>query len=275
MTLSAGVNPGLLVLSPAPGGDTAEFPSRRDITGKAPSAKSPAPEQAPGQGGPGGDRARGTRNYQPVSGIGLPTSEGKGTSAAPPTLWGDFQEALADAVKLPSHAVTVTTAPGARGNPRCVSLVAVTHRVDPPKQQPRHTWPGPLKSSKHNMSRKHGSPTLTGGLSLCPREGTLCPCFDGTARSFLKYCRVAAISQRPHRTPGDADTGTRGQSRTPARDSEKLGVPACGWEAVLWGPHGRGVQERSAGATHGVPPPQTHARADESRAVWGAQGTAG
>lgn len=76
MTLSTGVSPGVLVLSPAPGGDTAESPLRRDITGKAPSAQSPAPEQAPGQGGPDGDRARG-------SGIGLPTSKRGKVGARP------------------------------------------------------------------------------------------------------------------------------------------------------------------------------------------------
>lgn len=84
-----------------------------------------------------GDRARGTRNSQHrlVQALGqasarLPQRR-EGTSAAPPTLWGDSRGDLADAIKLLPHSAAVTTAPGGRGNPGCVALPAVPHQVDP------------------------------------------------------------------------------------------------------------------------------------------------
>lgn len=75
----------------------------------------------------------------------------------------------------------------------------------------------------------------------------------------------------PHRTPGHANTGTGGQSRTAARDSEKLGDPAClRLGAVLRGPHGRGARTRRRNTRS--PSPQTHARADEQGSAGGLRG---
>lgn len=71
----------------------------------------------------------------------------------------------------------------------------------------------------------------------------------------------------PHRTPGHANTGTRGQSRT-ARSWETR--PACGWALSCGGRTGV-EQEQRAGATHGVPRLR-RTQGPMSRAVRGGSG---
>lgn len=146
----------------------------------------------------------------------------------------------------------------------------------PPKQQPHHTWPDPLKSSEHNRSRKRGSPTLTGGLSLCPCEAVFTAQLDHFSNTAAWRPSPDAPTA-PQVMPILAPEGSQGQLLGSARcwDSEKLGDLAClrlgGCPAGRLSCGGRmGVeQEPSAGATHGVPPPQTHARADEQGSAGG------
>lgn len=136
----------------------------------------------------------------------------------------------------------------------------------PPTQQPRHTWPDPLKSSEHTRSRKRGSPTLAGGLSLCPCEAVF------TAQ--LGHFSSTAAWRPPPDAPPHPRSCQYWHQRA-VKDSEKLGQREAGRPglpaAVLRGPHGRGARTTRRRNTRS-PSPQTHARADEQGSAGGLRG---
>lgn len=137
----------------------------------------------------------------------------------------------------------------------------------PPTQQPRHTWPDPLKSSEHTRSRKRGSPTLAGGLSLCPCEAV----FTAQLGHFS--------STAAWRPPPDAPPHPRScqywhrravkDSCSGQREAGRPGLPAAGGcpagAARAW-------SKNNAQAQHTESSPPTHARADEQGSARGLRG---